>query len=74
MVTKKEMASIGLIPIEANTANGIQSKAVNKYTNLSFWELIQVKAKSFNDWISIRNLNFDILNQLFQLIIGGSHV
>ncbi|MCH7402894.1 hypothetical protein ACFOUP_16790 [Belliella kenyensis] len=69
MVLKKEMASIGLIPIEANTAKGIQSKAVSKDTNSKYSKLVSNSQKTvFNSSI------IDNFGQLFHIIIkGGSN-
>ncbi|MGY6522424.1 MAG: hypothetical protein ACXIUD_11880 [Mongoliitalea sp.] len=77
MVIKKQKASIGLNPIEAISAKGIQSKAVIKYTCFGLKNIIEDKVKS--ELFSIlksefRTSSFDYFNQHFYIIIkGGSH-
>lgn len=77
MVIKKEMASIGLNPIEANTAKGIQSKAVIKYTCFGLKNIIVDESKSrlcLKPKTGFGTLSFDLINQPFHIIIrGGSH-
>jgi len=70
MAIKKEVASIGLMPIETNTASGIQSKAVSKDTNFPISK--PIPHSQFNE--DVLNFIFDNFNQVFHIIIkGGSH-
>ncbi|MBR9777045.1 MAG: hypothetical protein GYB55_19315 [Cytophagales bacterium] len=71
------MASIGLDPINAVTALGIQSKAVLKYTKLFYRNLIQIKGGvGYFYRVYLMQLDYvrlDFFNQLFHIIID-SHV
>ena len=77
MAIKKEMASIGLDPIDAGTTLGIQSKAVFKDTNLKLGYLIQSNLKFYFQSIiylvGLVYFIFDLFIQLIHIIIS-SHV
>ena len=78
MGPKKEMAPIGLDPIDAGTALGIQSKAELKYTNLTYRNLIQNKRNLWycykRYWVKFHYVYFDFFNQLFHIIIIDRYV
>ena len=73
MSPKKERAPIGLDPIDAGTALGIESKAVLKYTNLFYSNLIQIGRGLWHrhriNLLQLDYVRLDFFNQLFHIII-----